>query len=171
MDNNQSKPAVSYKDVVELVKSNFEEEILMFGTEFMILRPISIIDILFQKRVEVENTSEAIIKQALFSIIQYSAVGHIRLGMDNEDSKRLKKDEAISLYEKVLTSATKLMVHSNYPETLESSKFEIFSEELVSKITDLRKKTRNADFKNKEVGEEFLDIINLSIFSLMILEN
>lgn len=171
MENNEIKPTIDYGQVVKMVRSNFKKEIDLMGTDFMVLRPKSIIDILFQKKAEIENTSDVIVKLSLFAIINYSVIGHIRLGMDNENSKPIPTDEALSLYEKVLTSALKRMVKSNYPEILESFTLETFNEELANKITDLRKRARNADFKNKEIGEEFLDIINLSIFSLMIIEN
>jgi hypothetical protein len=173
-----SKTEQEFDKVIKECSDIFSKKMKDYGVSWRLLRPASVTDQIFIKAnrirsIELKGTTlvDEGIRPELIGIVNYSIIGLIQLELGFSDSDDLDFDKALSLYDKYLNTAKKLMLAKNhdYDEAWRSMRKESYTDLILVKLRRV-KQIENNDGEtliSEGIDANYLDIINYAVFGLI----
>lgn len=178
-----SNTTTQYNKIIAECTDIFTKKMQDYGTAWRILRPASITDQIFikAKRIKtLQKTETQRIDEGMDSefigIINYCIMGLIQLTHgDIEDLKdHLTKEDIKKLYDEIFQTTKDLMLDKNhdYGEAWRSMRVSSITDLILMKILRIKKiEDNNGDTVISEgIDANYMDIINYSVFSLILLK-
>lgn len=167
------KKIADYDNVIIAAHHAFKKEINDNGTAFMVLRPISIIDKLFMRVDKIKKLEKPDLSNELIEIVNDAALGHLKLGIDDIDTKIIEPERALLIYESSLLLAQRTMISgtAGMPEVFGAFDAKTFCNLVIDTTKSLHALRLEGHLNNEIMSEKFIEIINFAIFALMILSN
>lgn len=175
---NMNKTSTQYDAATALCKDIFIKKMKDYGTAWRILRTSSITDQIFIKAQRIRNIEEKgtqkvneDIKSEYIGIINYSIIGLIQLGMQNDKRMELPADEVSKLYEKYSNEAKSLMENKNhdYGEAWRDMRVSSLTDLILMKLLRIKQieDNKGATLISEGIDANFHDMINYSVFALI----
>jgi hypothetical protein len=171
-----------YQQIIETCKATYINKVKDYGTSWRVLRPISITDQIYIKAMRIRqiqmsgvNKIGDSIEGEFKAIINYGIIACINLEINNyNDNWHLENEEAIKAYEKFAGQIFTLMQNKNhdYGEAWRSMSVEGITDMILTKLLRIRQILANdgATIASEGIDANFHDIVNYSVFSLILLE-
>ncbi len=169
-----------YDEVVGACKHIFLQKTRDYGTSWRVLRTISIADQLYIKARRIrtlQETGEQKVgedKAGEFrAMVNYGIIGLIQGSIGTEAAEELTEGEAAAWYDRQAGVARETMIAKNhdYGEAWREMSQESFTDLILMKLLRIRQILAN-DGKtliSEGIDSNFIDIINYSIFSLILI--
>lgn len=170
-----------FEHVIKICREIFEKKMVDYGTAWRILRPESVTDQIFIKAqrirsLQVKGTSRVDegIRPEFIGIVNYSVMALIQLEKGIADNPEMAPDEAMSLYNKHLYGAKKLMEDKNhdYDEAWRSMRISSLTDLILMKLyrTKQIEDNKGKTLISEGVDANYMDMINYAVFALIKLE-
>lgn len=170
-----------FDGVTSICRDIFTKKLKDYGAAWRILRPASVTDQIFIKAnrirsLETKGTSmiDEGIRPEFIGIINYAIIGLIQLELGFSENDDLNTDKAISLYNKYVGKAKKLMLAKNhdYDEAWRSMRIESYTDLILMKLYRTKQIEDNdgETLISEGIDANYLDMINYAVFALIKLE-
>ncbi|WP_026475466.1 DUF1599 domain-containing protein [Alkaliflexus imshenetskii] len=170
-----------FEHVIKICREIFEKKMVDYGTAWRILRPESVTDQIFIKAqrirsLQVKGTSRVDegIRPEFIGIVNYSVMALIQLEKGIADNPEMAPDEAMTLYNKHLYGAKKLMEDKNhdYDEAWRSMRISSLTDLILMKLyrTKQIEDNKGKTLISEGVDANYMDMINYAVFALIKLE-
>ena len=171
---------LEYDEVVNSCKDIFIKKIHDYGTSWRVLRMISIVDQIFIKAQRIRTIQELReqkiaddIAGEFKGIVNYAVIALIQTDKGTFIAEELSADESSKLYDEKTASAKALMLDKNhdYGEAWREMSQESFTDLILVKLLRIKQILIN-DGKtliSEGIDANFIDIINYSIFALILI--
>ena len=170
-----------YQDVVKNCRDIFIKKVKDYGTSWRVLRMISIVDQIYIKAQRIRTIQE--LKQQKIAdditgefkgIVNYAVIALIQIDKGTYSVEDLSPDEAGKLYDGKILLAKKLMEDKNhdYGEAWRDMSQQSFVDLILVKLLRIKQILSN-DGKtliSEGIDANFTDIINYSIFALILID-
>lgn len=175
-----SRTNQQYDHEIRTCRDIFYQKTRDYGTSWRVLRPISITDQLFIKAKRIrtlQETGEQKVgedKAGEFrAMVNYGVIGLIQLSIGQEATEELPVEEAMRRYDESIAPARMTMIAKNhdYGEAWRDMSQESFTDLILMKLLRIRQIIAN-DGKtliSEGVDSNFIDIINYSLFALILI--
>jgi hypothetical protein len=170
-----------YDKAVQSCKEIFISKTKDYGTSWRVLRNISIVDQIFIKAqrirtIQQKNTQRVgdNINDEFKGMVNYGVIGLIQLQLNNESVEDLPVSEVEKLFDDKIFEAKKTMLDKNhdYGEAWRDMSQESFVDLILMKLLRVKQILAN-DGKtliSEGIDANFIDIINYSLFALILIE-
>ncbi len=167
-----------FDQAVALCRDIFEKKLQDYGASWRILRSSSVTDQIFIKAkrirtLEVTGISavgEGILPEFM-AIVNYSAIGIIQLEHGFVDAKDMSADQALNLYDDILSRAKELMLKKNhdYDEAWRMMRVMSYTDFILTKIERVKEIEENAGHTSVSEGIDanYFDMLNYAIFGII----
>src|SRR6185436_14813801 len=170
-----------YDQAIKAFKEIFVKKAKDYGTSWRVLRIISIVDQIFikaQRIRTIQQKGEQKVGDDLISefkgIVNYGVIGLIQLDLQSEIVEDLPVDEVDRLFDKKITLARDLMKDKNhdYGEAWREMSQESFVDLILMKLMRIKQILTNEGktLISEGIDANFTDIINYSVFALILIE-
>lgn len=170
-----------YDNVIESCKEIFIKKATDYGTAWRVLRIISVVDQIFIKALRIRTIQEK--KQQLVEdnitdefkgIINYSVIGLIQLDLNHAKIEDLLPNQVQTFYSTQVKIAKDTMLNKNhdYGEAWREMSQESFADLILMKLQRIKQILAN-DGKtliSEGIDANFIDIINYSVFALILIK-
>ncbi len=167
-----------FEVVIAECREIFEKKLKDYGSAWRILRPGSLTDQVYIKANRIRSIEEKGhhkidegIKNEYVGIVNYSVIALIQLELGTGDNIDLKNEEAISLYNKHIFAAKKLMENKNYDygEAWRNMRISSLTDIILMKLHRIKQieDNKGKTFISEGVDANYNDIINYSLFALI----
>ena len=159
----------------------FLKKVQDYGTSWRVLRMISIVDQIFIKAIRIRNIQE--LQQQMIAdditsefkgIVNYAVIGLIQIDKGTYTVEDLSAEETEKLYGEKITIARELMMNKNhdYGEAWREMSQQSFVDMILVKLLRIKQILSNdgRTLISEGIDANFLDIINYSIFALILIE-
>lgn len=175
----ESSTLLSYDKIIAQCRDVFWEKMQDYGTAWRILRTPSLTDQIFIKAMRIRSITEKRVQKVeegiageFKGIINYALMALIQLSQ-NQDLK-ISEEEALALYDDRVARNRELLSRKNhdYDEAWRDMRLGSFVDIILMKLLRVK---RIEDNQGKTLASEgidanYYDIINYSVFALIILE-
>ena len=170
-----------YDDAFRTCRDIFIKKTRDYGTSWRVLRTISIADQLYIKARRIRTLQEASQQKVgedkageFRAMVNYGIIGLIQLSLGASAPEDLAEQEAGRLYDLKMAEARTTMLDKNhdYGEAWRDMSQESFADLILMKILRIRQIVAN-DGKtliSEGVDSNFIDIINYSLFALILVD-
>lgn len=178
-----SNTTTQYNEIIAECTDIFTKKMQDYGTAWRILRPASITDQIFIKAKRIKTlqktTNQRIdegIEPEFIGIINYCIMGLIQLTHGDIETLKdhLTKEDIKKLYDEIFQTTKDLMLDKNhdYGEAWRSMRVSSITDLILMKILRIKKiEDNNGDTVISEgIDANYMDIINYSVFSLILLK-
>ncbi len=167
-----------FDKALEICRDIFKRKLNDYGASWRILRPQSVTDQLYikAKRIrtlettEVSAVGEGILPEFM-AIVNYSAVGVIQLKLGASDYKDLSPDEALALYDDVISRSKKLMIAKNhdYGEAWRDMRLMSYTDFILTKISRIKEIESNdgRTCVSEGIDSNYFDMLNYAVFGII----
>lgn len=170
-----------YENAIRSCKEIFINKTRDYGTSWRVLRPISVIDQIFIKAQRIRTIQEKgeqkigdDITSEFKGIMNYAIIGLIQLDLSSEKTEDLTIEEVDRLFESKISDAKKIMLDKNhdYGEAWREMSQESFTDLILMKLLRIRQILLNEGrtLISEGIDANFIDIINYSLFALILIE-
>ncbi len=170
-----------FEHVISLCRNLFEKKLNDYGASWRILRPQSLTDQIFIKAnrirsLEIKGTNriDEGIKPEFIAVVNYGVVGLIQLELGYADKIDISNEEALSLYDKHITTTKELMYAKNhdYDEAWRSMRISSYTDMILTKIyrTKQIESNEGKTLVSEGIDANYMDMINYALFGLIKLE-
>ena len=170
-----------YDKAVNTCRNIFVKKVQDYGTSWRVLRMISIVDQIYIKALRIRTIQE---KQAqkiaddlqgeFIGIANYAVIGLIQIDFGNHIVEEVSPDKAAALYDSKISISKKLMQDKNhdYGEAWRNMSQESFVDLILVKLLRIKQILSNDGITliSEGIDANFFDIINYSIFALILIE-
>lgn len=177
------KIILHFDTIIEHSKNIFKKKIKLYGSSWRVLRISSVLDQILIKVKRIKNFQEkGILKinenilEDFLSIINYSIIGLIQLSSKSSLQIDLPYNLTIDYYNNQILKAKKLIIKKNhdYNEVWKDINLSSIIDIILQKIFRMKKMEfdlKKNIYKLEYIEDNFLDIINYSILSLIKIKN
>ena len=170
-----------YERSIQTCKEIFLKKARDYGTSWRVLRPISVVDQIFIKAQRIRTIQEKgeqrvgdDIGSEFKGIVNYGIIGLIQIDLASDKIEDLSVDEVDRLFEEKVATARNIMLDKNhdYGEAWREMSQESFADLILMKLLRVRQILSN-DGKtliSEGIDANFIDIINYSLFALILIE-
>jgi len=170
-----------YENAIRTCKEIFINKTRDYGTSWRVLRPISVVDQIFIKAQRIRTIQEKgeqkvgdDIASEFKGIVNYAIIGLIQLDLSTDKAEDLSIEEVDKLYEAAIGNAKDTMLAKNhdYGEAWREMSQQSFTDLILMKLLRIRQILLN-DGKtliSEGIDANFIDIINYSLFGLILIE-
>jgi hypothetical protein len=170
-----------FEEVIAQCRGLFENKLKDYSPSWRIMRPESVTDQLLIKANRIRSLEikgagmiDEGIKSEFIAIVNYGVIGLIQLELDFADMPDITPEEALSLYDKHITTVKELMYIKNhdYNEAWRLMKTSSYTDMILTKLYRV-KQIENQGGKtivSEGVDANYMDIINYALFGLIKLE-
>jgi hypothetical protein len=170
-----------YRNVIDACKNIFISKAKDYGTSWRVYRTISVVDQIYikAKRIRtIQEKKEQKIGDSITSefkgILNYAVIGLIQLQLGEDNGEELAVDELSKLYKEQVYIAFKLMLDKNhdYGEAWREMHQETFADMVLARLQRIRQILQNEGktIMSEGIDANFYDIINYSVFALILIE-
>ena len=171
---------LQYDEAVKICRDIFVKKTKDYGTSWRVLRMISIVDQIFIKAQRIRTIQEKKqqkigddIKSEFIGITNYAVIGLIQIDFGNAIVEDLQVEKAAELYNSKIAIARNLMLNKNhdYGEAWREMSQESFADLILVKLLRIKQILANdgKTFMSEGIDANLLDIINYSIFALILI--
>lgn len=169
---------IQFGQALGMCREIFEKKLFDYGPSWRILRPAALTDQLYIKAKRIRSlqikqhsaVGEGILPEFI-AIVNYAAVGIIQLRLGFADSKDISVENALELYDKVISEAKQLMIAKNhdYDEAWMGMRVLSYVDLILMKI----ERTKEIeDHMGKTIASEgidanYLDMMNYAVFGII----
>lgn len=171
----------NFKRIIADCKNIFINKTRDYGTSWRVFRPSSLTDQIYIKAARIRRLQEKqakineSIEDCFKAIINYSVITLIQLELNNFEYSEFNINEASDLYDKHINAATDLMMNKthDYDEAWRVMRVSSMTDIILTKLLRIKQIENNNGITNVSEGVEgnYHDIINYSLFCLILLEN
>lgn len=170
-----------YENAIRTCKEIFINKTRDYGTSWRVLRPISVIDQIFIKAQRIRTIQEKgeqrvgdDIASEFKGIVNYGIIGLIQLDLSSDKTEDLTLEEVDRLFESKISDAKHIMLDKNhdYGEAWRELSQESFTDLILMKLLRIRQILLNEGktLISEGIDANFIDIINYSVFALILIE-
>jgi hypothetical protein len=170
-----------YDQAVKTCKEIFIKKTIDYGTSWRVLRTISIADQLFIKARRIRTLQETSQRRVgedkageFQAMVNYGVIGLIQLSQGADTPEELTAAEVGRLYDEKIREARTTMLDKNhdYGEAWREMSQESFVDLILMKILRVRQILANdgQTLISEGIDSNFTDIINYSLFALILIE-
>ena len=170
-----------YENAIRYCKEIFIDKTRDYGTSWRVLRPISVVDQIFIKAQRIRTIQEKReqkvgddIASEFKGIVNYAIIGLIQLELSSDKTEDLSVEEVDKLYEAKITGAKDTMLAKNhdYGEAWREMSQQSFTDMVLMKLLRIRQILQNngKTLVSEGIDANFIDIINYSLFALILIE-
>lgn len=175
------KTLSQYNQIVSVCRELFEKKMRDYGTSWRILRPESVTDQIYIKAQRIQSIEQKKtqkigddIRSEFIGIVNYSLIGLMQLGMEENMPVELESDIALSMYDINVDRVRTLMIAKNhdYGEAWRSMRISSYTDLILMKIYRTKQIEDNRGITTVSEGVEanYMDMINYAIFALIKLD-
>ena len=170
-----------FERVIAQCRDLFGKKLKDYGPSWRIMRPESVTDQLFIKAkrirsLETKGVSKVDegIRPEFIAIVNYGIIGLIQLELGFADTTDISSEEAISLYDKHITTTKELMYAKNhdYDEAWRGMRISSYTDLILTKICRV-KEIEDQDGEtlvSEGIDANYMDMVNYALFGLIKLE-
>ena len=179
--------AKQYAKVIEKCRLLFENKTSDYGTAWRILRPSSLTDQIFIKAQRIRTIQETglakvdeSVEEGFVAIINYCIMALIQLdnplhaGSELEQAHQMPAEAVMPLYDHYAKESLDLMLKKNhdYGEAWRSMRVSSITDLILMKLLRTKQIEDNAGYTKVSEGVDanYLDMLNYSVFALILLE-
>ncbi len=171
-----------FEAVIGICKEVFLSKMKDYGSSWRVLRPSSLTDQIYIKANRIRSIeakgihkiSEGI-RTEFIGIINYSVIALIQIDLDPGRDHDLGINEAERLYNKYIKISKDLMLDKNhdYGEAWRNMRLSSLTDIIMMKLKRIKQIEDNSGktFVSEGVSSNYYDIINYSVFALIMIEN
>lgn len=170
-----------YNRAFQKCREIFLKKVQDYGTSWRVLRMISIVDQIFIKAIRIRNIQELHrqmiednIESEFKGMVNYGVIGLIQIDKGTHSVEDLSAKEAEKLFEEKVKMARELMTDKNhdYGEAWREMSQQSFVDMILVKLLRIKQILANDGHTliSEGIDANFLDIINYSIFALILIE-
>ena len=173
-----------YDAVIRQCENVFLKKTKDYGTSWRVLRPVSIIDQVYIKAQRIRNIQEKgeqkvgnigdDIRSEFIGIINYSVIGLIQMGLNDDDPEELELGYVEEMYHKNFLAARTLMLDKNhdYGEAWRNMTQESFVDLVLMKLQRMRQIVSNKGrtLMSEGLDANYYDMINYAVFALILMD-
>ncbi|MBS9462979.1 DUF1599 domain-containing protein [Flagellimonas sp. 389] len=167
-----------YDHVIKTCRELFLKKSKDYGTAWRILRLPSLTDQIFIKAQRIRGLQQNEVRKVdegeqseFVGIINYSIMALIQLEKGVAEQPDLKVDEAISLYDKEVTTTKTLMENKNhdYGEAWRDMRVSSLTDLILQKLLRVKQieDNKGATLVSEGIDANYQDIINYAVFALI----
>ncbi len=172
---------IQYDEIISSCRNTFIKKTKDYGTSWRVYRTLSVADQIYIKAKRIRNIQEGItqkiednIKSEFEGIVNYSIIGLIQLGINNDEPEDLAVDIVEKMYDKMAIAAKDLMLAKNndYGEAWREMSQVSFVDLILAKILRIKQIIANdgATLVSEGMDANFFDILNYAIFALILIK-
>lgn len=173
-----NKTSTQYDTAIGSCKDIFIKKMKDYGTAWRVLRTSSITDQIFIKAQRIRNIEDKgtqkindDVRSEYIGIINYSIIGLIQLGLQNDSRMELPTEEVSKLFDRYSTEAKSLMENKNhdYGEAWRDMRVSSLTDLILMKILRIKQieDNKGETIISEGIDANFHDMINYSIFALI----
>jgi hypothetical protein len=178
MNDNTSR---QFDEAVASCRRIFMAKMKDYGTSWRILRTPSLTDQVYIKANRIrsidqkgmQKINEGIVPEFI-GIINYSVMALIQLEIGNAEETIMEEKDAMSLFEKYIDTAKRLMMDKNhdYGEAWRSMRVSSFTDIIMMKLLRIKQieDHQGQTFISEGIDANYFDIINYAVFALIRLQ-
>lgn len=170
-----------YENAIRSCKDIFLKKTRDYGTSWRVLRLISVVDQIFIKAQRIrtiqekgEQKVEDNITSEFKGMVNYGVIGLIQLDLNAEAIEDLSIGQVEQLYESKINQAKNTMLAKNhdYGEAWRNMSQQSFVDLILMKLLRIRQILLNdgKTLVSEGIDANFIDIINYSLFALILIE-
>jgi hypothetical protein len=170
-----------YEAAVHACRDIFLKKTTDYGTSWRVLRPISIVDQIFIKAQRIRTIQEKgvqLVNDDITSefkgIVNYAIIGLIQDGLNQEAVEELPVSRVRELYDEKIGIVKRVMEDKNhdYGEAWRDMSQQSFTDLILMKLMRIRQILSNEGrtLISEGIDANFIDIINYSIFGLILID-
>lgn len=172
---------IQYDKAVEKCRDIFVKKVTDYGTSWRVLRMISIVDQIYIKALRIRTIQEKKVQKIaddlhgeFVGMANYAVIGLLQIDFGNYQVEDIDAATAAIQYDNKIATAKKLMEDKNhdYGEAWRDMSQESFADLILVKLLRIKQILSN-DGKtliSEGIDANFFDIINYSIFALILIE-
>lgn len=152
-----------------------------YGSSWRILRTPSLTDQLYIKALRIRSLEQKSVRKIeedvdaeYRGLVNYSILALIQLDMKEDEPKELSEQKAVSLYDAEANKARSLMINKNhdYGEAWRKMRISSITDLILMKLLRIKQIEDNEGetLVSEGLDANYLDIINYSLFALILLE-
>jgi hypothetical protein len=176
-----NKTLLQYESIIKICKDIFTKKAKDYGTAWRILRTSSITDQLFIKAQRIRTIEEKgnqkvgdDIRSEYIGIVNYSIIGLMQMGLENDSRTELALEEVSTLFDKYANEAKGLMQNKNhdYGEAWRDMRLSSLTDLVLMKILRIKQIEDNSrkTLISEGIDANYLDMLNYSVFALIKIE-
>jgi hypothetical protein len=170
-----------YDQAIASCKDIFIQKTLDYGTSWRVLRTISIVDQLFIKAQRIRTIQQKGVQRVgddvsseFKGIVNYGVIGLIQLQLKEIAVEDLPAEKVSDLFDEKVMVARRIMEDKNhdYGEAWREMSQESFVDLILMKLMRIRQILSNdgKTIASEGIDSNFIDIINYSVFALILIE-
>ena len=170
-----------YDRAIKRCKDIFLKKTIDYGTSWRVYRTISIADQIYIKAKRIRTIQEKKaqrigddIRSEFEGMLNYAVIGLIQLDLGNDETEQLPVNEVDERYDSKIKAAKRLMLDKNhdYGEAWREMSQESFADLILAKILRIKQIISNegATLVSEGIDANFYDILNYSVFALILIE-
>ncbi|MEI6086051.1 MAG: DUF1599 domain-containing protein [Bacteroidota bacterium] len=172
---------IQYDLAITQCRDIFIKKTKDYGTAWRVLRTISVVDQIFIKALRIRTIQdkktqkvEDGIPSEFKGIVNYAVIGLIQLALDRPAVEEVPVEQVEQLYQKYVDFAKSTMLDKNhdYGEAWRDMSQESFADLILVKLLRIKQILQN-DGKtliSEGIDANYVDILNYSIFALILIE-
>lgn len=167
-----------FDEALAICHSIFEKKLYDYGPSWRLLRPAALTDQIFIKAKRIRSlqikqhslVGEGILPEFI-GIVNYAAIGIIQLQLGFADTKDITSDQALKLYDEVISKAKNLMIAKNhdYDEAWRGMRVLSYVDLILMKI-ERTKEIEDHQGKtliSEGIDANYMDMINYAVFGII----
>ncbi len=165
-----------YDDIITICQNIYNKKTKDYGFSWKVLRPTSLTDQIYIKALRIRSLEQNNNKEIdededseFIGIINYCIIGLFQLFKEDINNKN-----SINMYNKYVEIAKKLMIAKNtdYGEAWKNLRITTYTDFILMKIQRIKQIEDNCGITliSEGIDANYLDIINYSIFALILLK-
>ena len=167
-----------FAEMTGLCRDIFVKKLTDYGTSWRVMRPMSLTDQIYIKArrirsIEEKGEAAAKVKEGIepefIGIVNYCAIALIQMKLGSGEP--ISNDEAITLYDEAISSATSLMLNKNhdYDEAWRHMRVSSFTDIILQKLLRTKEiESHNGKTLISEgIDANYMDMINYALFALI----
>ncbi len=173
-----NKTSKQFESVITFCKEIFITKMKDYGSAWRVLRIPSLTDQIYIKanRIRSIDTTgiqkiDEGIKPEFIGIVNYSVMALIQLELGTDENLKLSTDKAVSLYDKYIYKAKKLMENKNqdYGEAWRNMRISSLTDIILMKLLRIKQieDNKGKTFISEGIDANYYDIINYAVFALI----
>lgn len=167
-----------FDEALALCRGVFEKKLMDYGASWRILRPEALTDQIFIKAKRIRSlqvkgsarVDEGILPEFI-GIVNYGAIGIIQCRKGYADAKDISNEEALRLYDEVMSETKKLMLAKNhdYDEAWRGMRVLSYVDLILMKIQRTKEieDHQGKTLVSEGVEANYADMINYAVFGII----
>ncbi|MDR2680731.1 MAG: DUF1599 domain-containing protein [Tannerella sp.] len=167
-----------FEEVIKLCREIFERKLKDYGPSWRIMRPESITDQMLIKakrirslEIKKEHRINEGIKPEFIGIVNYGIIGLIQLELGFSDDVDITAEEAIKLYDRLITATKELMYAKNhdYDEAWRLMRISSYTDLILTKLNRVKEIENNEGMVavSEGIDSNYKDMVNYALFGLI----